>query len=331
MLNKQYQVVVIDNLSNSTLEVKDGIERISGKSLDVKILELTDQKKVFQFFREHRDIEGIIHFAAYKAVGESVQNPLMYYENNLYSLINLLQVCKEFKIKANFIFSSSCTVYGNTTSFPINEASSIPPAASPYGNTKQICEEILKDVSISQENLKVISLRYFNPIGAHPSSLIGELPLGKPQNLVPYITQTAAGLLDKLTVFGNDYNTKDGTCIRDYIDVVDLAKAHVAALEFLEREKDSSKFDVFNLGTGNGTSVLEIIHLFEKVSGISLNYQLGERRSGDVEAIYADTKKANSILKWEVQTSLSESIKNAWKWEQRLRSASGQEIRLEQI
>lgn len=318
LLTKGHDVIIIDNLSNSTVEVKNGIETITGKSVDLKILDLTDQQKVLQFFSLNKNIDGIIHFAAHKAVGESVKNPLKYYENNLYSLINLLKACKSNHLKSNFIFSSSCTVYGNGNTLPINETSTIPPAASPYGNTKQICEEILKDTSNSEENIRVISLRYFNPIGAHPSAIIGELPLGKPQNLVPFITQTAAGRLDQLTVFGDDYRTKDGTCIRDYIDVVDLAKAHVAALEFLD--KNQSKYEVFNLGTGKGRSVLEIIHTFEEVSGEKLNYRIGDRRSGDVEAIYADTAKANILLNWQTETLLSDSINNAWRWEQKIRT-----------
>lgn len=332
LVSKKYEVVIIDNLSNSSLDVQRGIEKITGKTVDVNILDLTNQEEVLSFFSKNSDIDGIIHFAAYKAVGESVENPLMYYENNLYSLINLLKACKSYSLKASLIFSSSCTVYGNTNSLPIHENSLIPSAASPYGNTKQICEEILKDASASEENLHVISLRYFNPIGAHPSSLIGELPLGKPQNLVPYITQTAAGVMDQLTVFGNDYNTHDGTCIRDYIDIVDLAKAHVAALELLNNSQNKSKFEVFNLGTGNGTSVLEVIQTFEKVSKRKLNYCFGDRRSGDVESIYADTKKANTILGWAAKTSLSDSIKNAWKWEQKIRcEGSLKTVMLEQV
>ena len=298
LLSKSYDVIIVDNLSNSTQDVKKGIEEITGKSVELKILELADQKEVFRFFSDNPDIDGIIHFAAYKAVGESVQNPLMYYENNLYSLINLLKACEKFCVKTNFIFSSSCTVYGQADQLPIDEKSPLKPAESPYGNTKQICEEILQDISISSDNFNIVSLRYFNPIGAHPSIQIGELPLGKPQNLVPFITQTAAGVLKKLTVFGNDYNTSDGTCIRDYIDVVDLAKAHVAALELLENENHPKKYEVFNLGTGKGTSVLEVIKTFEEVSKMKLNYMIGERRSGDVESIYASTKKANKILHW---------------------------------
>lgn len=318
LINKGYDVIIIDNLSNSTIEVKNGIETITGKSVELKILDLTDKEKVFRFFSHNKNIDGIIHFAAYKAVGESVKNPLKYYENNLGSLINLLNACKDYNLKSNFIFSSSCTVYGNANILPIDETSNTPPAASPYGKTKQICEEILKDACNSDEDISVISLRYFNPIGAHPSTIIGELPLGEPQNLVPFITQTAAGVLDQLTVFGDDYNTKDGTCIRDYIDVVDLAKAHVAALKFLDENQSKCKYEVFNLGTGKGISVLEVIHTFEKVSGRKLNFRVGDRRSGDVEAIYADTTKANSLLNWHSETLLSDSMNNAWRWEQKI-------------
>lgn len=320
LLNKSYDVTIIDNLANSTKDVMNGIETITGKTVDLNILDLKNKDEVFEFFANNKDIDGIIHFAAYKAVGESVQDPLMYYENNLYSLINLLTACKKYQPKTNFIFSSSCTVYGNANTLPIDENSTTPPAASPYGNTKQVCEEILRDASISEAGLNVVSLRYFNPIGAHPSALIGELPLGRPQNLVPFITQTAAGILDQLTVFGDDYNTKDGTCVRDYIDVVDLAKAHVASLELLNKNKDLSKFEVFNLGTGRGSTVLEVINAFEEVSGLKLNYKIGPRRSGDVEAIYADTTKANDLLKWSADTPLTESMKSAWVWEQKIRA-----------
>ncbi len=320
LLNKSYDVTIIDNLANSTKDVMNGIETITRKTVDLNILDLKNKDEVFDFFAKNKDIDGIIHFAAYKAVGESVQDPLMYYENNLYSLINLLTACKKYQPKTNFIFSSSCTVYGNANTLPIDENSTTPPAASPYGNTKQVCEEILRDASIAEAGLNVVSLRYFNPIGAHPSALIGELPLGKPQNLVPFITQTAAGILDQLTVFGDNYNTKDGTCVRDYIDVVDLAKAHVASLELLNKNKDLSKFEVFNLGTGRGSTVLEVINAFEEVSGLKLNYKIGPRRSGDVEAIYADTTKANDLLKWSADTPLTESMKSAWVWEQKIRA-----------
>lgn len=320
LLQKNYEVIIVDNLSNSSLEVLDGIALISGKKPKFCLLDLTDQAAVFEFFKEHIDTLGIIHFAAFKAVGESVDNPLRYYENNLYSLINIVKASEELAMKLNFIFSSSCTVYGEATSLPINEHTALPPAVSPYGNTKQICEEILKDTVAASTLLNCISLRYFNPIGAHPSGHIGELPLGKPQNLVPYITQTAVGILDHLTVFGKDYKTPDGTCIRDYIDVVDLAKAHVASLEALEQKRIKNKFEVFNLGTGRGTSVLEVINTFESVTQKELNYSFGDKRSGDVEAIYANTEKANQLLQWTASTPLSESLHNAWKWEEKIRS-----------
>lgn len=320
LLNNNYDVIIIDNLSNASSDVIQGIQNITGKTPQLKVLDLIDQSSVYDFFTTNKNITGIIHFAAFKAVGESVQFPLKYYENNLYSLINILKVIHQLNLKANFIFSSSCTVYGQADVMPIDENTATPPAESPYGNTKQICEEIMKDYTHSNENINIISLRYFNPIGAHPSTEIGELPLGKPQNLVPFITQTAAGLLKQLTVFGSDYNTIDGTCIRDYIDVVDLAQAHVAALQKLEGGITPKKYDVFNLGTGNGTSVLEVINTFEKTTGIQLNYTIGERRAGDVEAVYAKTDKANQYLDWRATTSLSDSLLNAWKWEKKIRN-----------
>jgi len=320
LLNNNYDVIIIDNLSNASSDVIQGIQNITGKTPRLKVLDLIDQSSVYDFFTTNKNITGIIHFAAFKAVGESVQFPLKYYENNLYSLINILKVIHQLNLKANFIFSSSCTVYGQADVMPIDENTATPPAESPYGNTKQICEEIMKDYTHSNDNINIISLRYFNPIGAHPSTEIGELPLGKPQNLVPFITQTAAGLLKQLTVFGSDYNTIDGTCIRDYIDVVDLAQAHVAALQKLEGGITPKKYDVFNLGTGNGTSVLEVINTFEKTTGIQLNYTIGERRPGDVEAVYAKTDKANQYLDWRATTSLSDSLLNAWKWEKKIRN-----------
>jgi len=320
LLNNNYEVVIIDNLSNSSTEVIKGIKNITGKEPKLYILDLIDQNKVIEFFSTHKDVTGIIHFAAYKAVGESVAEPLKYYENNLYSLINIMKATKKFKMDINFIFSSSCTVYGEAEIQPVDENTPSTPAESPYGNTKQICEEILKDYTKTANNLSVISLRYFNPIGAHPTTEIGELPLGKPQNLVPFITQTAAGILEKLTVFGNDYNTYDGTCLRDYIDVLDLAKAHVAALKKLEKEANNTKYDVYNLGTGKGISVLDVVKTFEKVSKEKLNYTIGKRRLGDVEAIYAKTNKANNLLNWKATTPLSASLKNAWLWEKKIRN-----------
>lgn len=320
LLNNNYDVIIIDNLSNATTEVLDGIRNITGKTLELHVFDLIDQAKVLDFFMTNTDITGIIHFAAFKAVGESVQFPLKYYENNLYSLINILKVTNQLNMKMNFIFSSSCTVYGQAEIQPVDENTPSQLAESPYGNTKQICEEILKDYTISADNLSVISLRYFNPIGAHPTSEIGELPLGKPNCLVPYLTQSVAGVLDQLTVFGDDYNTKDGTCLRDYIDVIDLSKAHVAALKKLENEKENPKYDVFNLGTGNGTSVLEVIQTFENATGEKVNYRIGPRRSGDVESVYARTGKAFELLNWKATTSLSDSLLNAWKWEKKIRN-----------
>lgn len=319
LLNENFEAVIVDNLSNSSTDVLKGIENITNKTAELAIFDLADQKEVFKFFSEHKDITGIIHFAAYKAVGESVKEPVKYYENNLYSLINLLKASKEFQMNLNFIFSSSCTVYGQAEKLPIDENSPTQAAESPYGNTKQICEEILVDFSNANNNLDIISLRYFNPIGAHPSLEIGELPLGRPQNLIPFITQTAAGILEQLTVFGDDYNTHDGTCIRDYINVVDLAKAHVAALKKLESKNSDENYQVFNLGTGTGSSVLDVIKTFERVADRSLNYKIGPRRDGDVESAYADTTKANQILEWKADTPLSDSIKYAWQWEQKIK------------
>lgn len=319
LLNENYEVVIVDNLSNSSTDVLKGIENITNKTAELAIFDLADQKEVFNFFSTHKDISGIIHFAAYKAVGESVKEPIKYYENNLYSLINLLKASQEFDLDLNFIFSSSCTVYGQAEKLPIDENSPTQAAESPYGNTKQICEEILTDFSNANNNLDIISLRYFNPIGAHPSLEIGELPLGRPQNLIPFITQTAAGILEQLTVFGDDYNTHDGTCIRDYIDVVDLAKAHVAALKKLESKTSEENYQVFNLGTGTGSSVLDVIKTFEQVADMPLNYKIGPRREGDVESAYANTTKANQLLNWKAKTPLSESVKYAWQWEQKIR------------
>jgi len=310
-------VVIIDNLSNSSLEVLDGIIEITGKTPLFEKIDLRQKSEVIQFFEKYQDISGIIHFAASKAVGESVENPLLYYENNLSTLIYLLQACNNYTIE-NFIFSSSCTVYGEPDKLPIDESAPIKKATSPYGNTKQISEEILND-SCKVSNLKSIALRYFNPIGAHDSSKIGELPLGIPQNLVPFITQTAAGLRDQLSVFGDDYPTEDGSCIRDYIHVVDLAKAHVVALERLLKDRNSNQFETFNIGTGKGSSVLEVVHAFEKVTQQKLNYKIVNRREGDVISVYADTKKANDVLGWKAEKSMEESLLSSWNWEKKVR------------
>ena len=315
--NEGFEVVVIDNLSNSSEGVLDGIVNITGKRPVFEKIDLRDKGAVQNFFNKHQDVSGVIHFAASKAVGESVGNPLLYYENNINSLVYILQELKELP-NSNFIFSSSCTVYGQAEKMPITEDAPIQAAMSPYGNTKQIGEEIITD-SAKVTNINSILLRYFNPIGAHPSAEIGELPLGVPQNLVPFITQTAIGLREKLSVFGNDYPTPDGTAVRDYIHVVDLAKAHVIALQRLLNKQNTEKVEVFNLGTGTGSSVLEVIQAFEKVSGKKLNYQIVGRREGDITSAYANTDKANSVLGWKAQLSLEEALASAWKWEKKIR------------
>lgn len=312
-----FKVIIIDNLSNSSLDVLGGITNITEQAPIFERLDLRNKADVVEFFKVHDDLDGIIHFAASKAVGESVENPLLYYENNLNTIVYLLQECKAHNIN-NIIFSSSCTVYGEPDSLPITETAPIKKAMSPYGNTKQISEEILNDVCFTSE-MKSIALRYFNPIGAHESTEIGELPIGIPQNLVPFITQTAAGVRKQLSVFGNDYETPDGSCIRDYIHVVDLAKAHVIAMQRLLSEKNTSDFEVFNIGTGKGSSVFKVINTFEKVSGEKLNYKVVERRPGDVTTVYADTKKANNVLGWKAEKSLEEALTSAWKWEKKIR------------
>ena len=315
--NSGYQVVIIDNLSNSSLDVLEGIANITKTPPIFERMDLRDKSSVVEFFKRNKDIEGIIHFAASKAVGESVENPLLYYENNLNTLIYLLQECKAYGID-NFIFSSSCTVYGEPDSLPITEDAPVKKATSPYGNTKQISEEILKD-TCAVSSIKTIALRYFNPIGAHDSIQIGELPAGVPQNLVPFITQTAAGLREQLSVFGDDYPTEDGSCIRDYIHVVDLAKAHVIALERLLSGKNTSNYEVFNLGTGRGISVLEVVNSFQQTTGQALNYKVVARRPGDVISVYADTTKANEILGWKAERTMEDALASAWRWEKKLR------------
>ena len=316
--NQGFEVVIIDNLSNADEKVLDGIQSITGKKTLFENIDLREKAKVQDCFKKHADIIGVIHFAASKAVGESVGNPLLYYENNIGTLVYLLQELQK-KDQASFIFSSSCTVYGQAKDMPITESAPVQPAMSPYGNTKQIGEEIIHDVS-KVSGIKAILLRYFNPIGAHSTAAIGELPIGVPQNLVPFITQTGMGLRKELAVYGSDYPTADGTCVRDYIHVVDLAKAHVIALQRLLENKNSDKVETFNLGTGTGSSVLEVIHAFEKVSGQKLPYKFVDRREGDVIEAYADTKKANEILGWKAQSSLEESVASAWKWEQKVRA-----------
>jgi UDP-glucose 4-epimerase len=316
--NEGFEVVAIDNLSNSSLEVLDGIEKITGKKPIFEQLDLREKTAVQNFFKKYEDISGVIHFAASKAVGESVENPLLYYENNINTLVYILQELQK-KDTANFIFSSSCTVYGQAEKMPITEDASIQPAISPYGNTKQIGEEIITEVC-NVSKINSILLRYFNPIGAHPSAEIGELPIGIPQNLVPFITQTGFGLRKELSVYGDDYPTPDGTCIRDYIHVVDLAKAHVIALQRLLNKKNIEKVETFNLGTGTGSSVLEVINAFEKVSNQKLPYKIVARREGDVISAYANTDKANTVLGWKAQSTLEESLSSAWKWEKKIRS-----------
>ena len=316
--NEGFEPVIIDNLSNSNIDVLDGIVAITGKKPLFEKLELRDKAAVSDFFSRHSDVSGVIHFAASKAVGESVENPLLYYENNLNTLVYLLQELSK-KPAAHFIFSSSCTVYGQAEKMPITEDASVQPAMSPYGNTKQIGEEIITD-TCKVTNINSILLRYFNPIGAHPSAHIGELPIGIPQNLVPFITQTGMGLRQELSVFGDDYPTPDGTCIRDYIHVVDLAKAHVVALQRLLNGKNSEKVETFNVGTGKGSSVLEVINTFEKVSGKKLPYKIVGRREGDITSAYANTDKANDVLGWKAQSSLEQALASAWKWEQKIRS-----------
>ena len=316
--NEGFDVIAIDNLSNSSLEVLDGIERITGKKPVFENIDLREKAAVQDFFKKNNDIAGVIHFAASKAVGESVENPLLYYENNINALVYVLQEITKLP-QANFIFSSSCTVYGQAEKMPIKEDASVQPAMSPYGNTKQIGEEIIYDVA-KVTNLNSVLLRYFSPIGAHPSAEIGELPLGVPQNLVPFITQTALGLRTELAVFGNDYPTPDGTCIRDYIHVVDLAQAHVIALQRLLNKGNKENVEIFNLGTGTGSSVLEVITAFEKVSGQKLPYKIVPRRSGDVITAFANTDKANNVLGWKAKLTMEDALESAWKWEQKVRS-----------
>ena len=319
LIEEGFDVVIIDNLSNSEAEVADRIQKITGVKPLLEVFDLCDRDKLDQFIRKHRDISAIIHFAAYKAVGESVIKPLEYYRNNLLSLINLLEVMKQYGIPG-LVFSSSCTVYGQPEKLPVNEDAPLQPAASPYGNTKQVGESIIRDTTICDKNIKAISLRYFNPIGAHPSALIGELPRGVPENLVPYLTQTGYGIRDELKVFGNDYDTPDGSCVRDYLHVVDLAKAHVVAIKRLIEGKNKKNYEVFNLGTGKGVSVLEAISSFERVSGIKLKYRIAGRRAGDIEKIWADPSFANKELGWKTLSTLDESMKTAWDWEKFIRN-----------
>lgn len=313
LMNKGYDVVIVDNLSNSQIDVLDNITAITGEKPEFELIDLADREKTLNFFRNHQDISAIIHFAAAKAVGESVEKPLMYYRNNLFALINIMDGMAENEI-SNLVFSSSCTVYGEPDKLPVSEQSPIKPALSPYGNTKQVAEEIIRD-TVAASKLKAIALRYFNPIGAHESALIGELPLGVPANLMPFITQTAIGIRQELKVFGSDYPTPDGTPIRDYIHVVDLAKAHVVAVDRMLNQKSKLNFEVFNLGTGNGYSVFEVIHSFEKTTGVKLNYKVVDRRPGDVIEVWADTIFANQELGWKAQKGIDEMTLSAWNWE----------------
>lgn len=316
LLQNGFDVISIDNNSRSSMALLKGIRQITGKEVKNYKVDLCNFDETCAVFQENPDIRGIIHFAAYKAVGESVEKPLMYFENNLFSLVNILKCAVEFHVP-HFIFSSSCTVYGNPDEIPVTEQSPVKAAESPYGATKQMGEQMVADTSRISE-MKSVLLRYFNPVGAHPSADIGELPIGKPQNLVPAITQTAIGKIQQLTVHGNDYDTRDGSCIRDYIHVCDVAHAHTLALQYLMDDKNDSAVSIFNLGTGNGVTVLEAVNAFEKVTALQLNYKIGDRRPGDVVAVYADNSLAKEILKWEPQFSLDDMMKTAWKWELRL-------------
>ncbi|MDY4407799.1 MAG: UDP-glucose 4-epimerase GalE [Prevotella sp.] len=314
-----YEVIIIDNLSNSRADVVDGIEKITGIRPHFENIDCCDIEALDKVFSKYEGIEGIIHFAASKAVGESVEKPLLYYRNNINSLVNLLELMPKHGVKG-IIFSSSCTVYGQPTpeNLPVTEQSPIQKALSPYGNTKQINEEIIQDYVHSGAHIKSIILRYFNPIGAHPSALIGELPIGVPLNLIPYVTQTAAGIREKLRVFGNDYNTPDGTCIRDYIYVVDLAKAHVKAMSRILDNPEAQPVEIFNIGTGEGVSTLQIIKRFEAVTGVKLNWEFAPRREGDIEKVWGNVDKANTILGWKADANLDDVLLSAWRWQQKL-------------
>ena len=321
LINEGFEVVIVDNLSNSKKGSLDGIQKITGVRPVFEQIDLCSKRDTGKIIEKY-GIEAIIHFAAYKAVGESVDQPLKYYRNNLLSLVNLLELMQQYAIP-NMVFSSSCTVYGQPEKLPVTEDAPVQAATSPYGNTKQISEDIIRDTVAATNNIKTIALRYFNPIGAHPSALIGELPVGVPNNLVPFITQTAIGIREQLSVFGNDYHTPDGSCIRDYIHVVDLAKAHVKAVRRLLDNRNKERFEVFNLGTGRGVSVLELIQTFEKVTGMKLNYKIVGRRPGDTEQVWADTAYANTELGWKAQSTLDETLKSAWDWEVHYKESGG--------
>ena len=318
LMNSGFKVVIVDNFSNSNSRSIDGIERIVGYSPILVEADCSDYTQMLELFKKHNDIEGIVHFAALKAVGESVEKPLSYYKNNILSIINLLSLLREFGGK-HFVFSSSCMVYGQPDILPVTELTPLKPALSPYGNTKKIGEDIIKDAVLANTNISAIALRYFNPIGAHPSTEIGELPLGKPDNLIPFITQTAAGIRPKLQIFGDDYNSIDGTAIRDYFHVMDLAKAHVLALDRLFKGSNKSNFEVFNVGAGKGVTVLEIVKAFERVSGVKLNYEIVGRRAGDPDKVWADTSLAESELGWKVKSTLEDALLTAWNWEKKVR------------
>jgi UDP-glucose 4-epimerase len=315
--NSGFEVVIVDNLSNSKVEVLEQIQEISGILPKFEEFDLTDKQKVKDFFQRYPDLDAIIHFAASKAVGESVEKPLMYYNNNLNSLMNIMECMIEYKV-SNLVFSSSCTVYGQPDKLPVTEQTPRKEAESPYGNTKTICEDIIRDTIAAYSGLKGIALRYFNPIGAHATAKIGELPLGVPNNLIPYLTQTVAGIRPELSVFGDDYDTPDGSAIRDYIHVVDLAKAHVVAIERLLNNKNKKNYEYFNVGTGNGVSVLEIINSFERATGEKVPHKIVARRAGDIEKIYADTSLANEELGWKAESTLDETLLSAWKWQKKL-------------
>ena len=316
--NSGYEVVIIDNLSNSSADVVDNIEKVSGVRPIFEELDCLDYEGLNTVFAKHKGIKAIIHFAASKAVGESVQKPLLYYRNNLLSLINILELMPQHGVEG-IVFSSSCTVYGQPDELPVTEKAPIKKAESPYGNTKQVNEEIICDTIKSGSPISAILLRYFNPIGAHPTALLGELPNGVPQNLIPFLTQTAIGIREKLSVFGNDYNTPDGSCIRDFINVVDLAKAHVTAIERILDKKQKQAVETFNIGTGRGLSVLELINLFEKSTGVKLNYEIVGRRAGDIEKVWANPDYANNELGWKAEISIEETLKSAWAWQLKLR------------
>lgn len=318
LVESGHEVISVDNNSRSTPRIMEGIEKITGKKIKNYKVDLCNFDDTFAIFAENDDIEAVIHFAAYKAVGESVEQPILYFENNLLSLINLLKCVQEFSVP-NFVFSSSCTVYGNPDKIPVTESTPPKPAESPYGYTKQMGEQIINEFA-KANSTKCILLRYFNPVGAHPTTLIGELPIGKPANLIPAITQTAIGKLPLMTVYGDDYDTRDGSCLRDFIHVCDIAHAHTLSVEFLLKGKSSKKTEVFNLGTGNGVTVLEAIKAFEKVSGQSLNYIIGPRRPGDVIAIYANNDHARKTLGWNIKFSLEDMLITAWKWEQKVKN-----------